>query len=139
MKEATKEIRAKLKMHIQSADIMHSNLEHVVLNAMLGMFAVLAFCYVFFLGNMVVNIVERRTLESQARTLADEVSDLELTYLATSNTIDVDLSYSLGFEEIKPNFATRKPLTAHFGFGSLPLPTGQAGVGRQVTAVSNEL
>src|SRR3989344_3682514 len=113
-----KEASLKLKMHIQNADIMQNGAERVVLNAMLGMFAVLALFYVFFLGNMVVNIVERRTLESEARTLADEVSDLELTYLATTNTIDVALSHSLGFEEIKPNFATRKPLTAHFGFGS---------------------
>jgi len=101
----------KLKMHIQNVDIVNTGIERLVLNGMLGGFVFLGLCYALFLGNMVVNIVERRTLEVEARALSTEVSELELTYLSMSGDIDVNLSHLLGFEEIKPNFATRKPLT----------------------------
>ncbi len=112
MIEASSKLKMHIQNHIQNADIMGSGTEHLVLNGMLASFALLSICYVVFLGNMVLNIVERRTLEAEARTLSSEVSDLELTYLSMSNSIDVNLSHSLGFEEAKPNFATRKPLTA---------------------------
>ncbi len=92
-------------------------IEHVILNGMLGSLLFLALCYVLFLGNMVFNIVERRGLEAEARTLGNEVSELELTYLSLSSSLDVGLSKSFGFEEIKPSFATRKPLNT-VGLGS---------------------
>jgi len=70
--------------------------------------------YVVFLGNMVFNIVERRSLETEARNLSNEVSDLEVAYLSLSKDVDINLSREFGFHEIKPNFATREAL----GFGS---------------------
>jgi hypothetical protein len=35
---------------------------------------------------------------------------MELTYLSMSNSVDLPLSYSLGFKDVKASFATRKPL-----------------------------
>jgi hypothetical protein len=71
---------------------------------------VLALLYFLFLGNMVKNIIERRSLEANANMLSNQVRDLELTYLSMSNNIDLPLSYSMGFQETKIVFATRKAL-----------------------------
>jgi hypothetical protein len=84
--------------------------EVAMLRFLLGSFAVLAFLYILFLGNMVFDIVERRGLEADARVLANEVRDLELVYLGLSSEVDLELAYSMGFREASPTFITRKPL-----------------------------
>lgn len=106
------------KMHIMGANIINNNLERFILNFILCSFGALALLYVFLLGNTVRDIVERRGLEINARTLSNEVRNLELTYLSMSNNIDLTLSYSMGFKETKPMFATRKSL----GFRTLGVP-----------------
>ena len=80
-------------------------------------FSILIFCfgalgllYLVFLGNMVKNIVERKTLNIRERALSAEVRKLELNYLALSNNIDLNFSHSLGFKETKATFVTRKSL-----------------------------
>ena len=57
---------------------------------------------------MVKNIIERRSLEASAWTLASEVRDLELAYLNMSSGVDLSLSHSMGFKETQATFATRK-------------------------------
>ena len=97
-------------MHVRGVSIINNNIEGLILNVVLWSFTALALWYVLILGNMVSNIVQRRTLEADARTLSNEVGDLELVYLSMSNNIDLTLSYSLGFKETKAKFATRKSL-----------------------------
>ena len=63
-----------------------------------------------FLATTVFNIVARRTLETQALTLTNDVSTLELQYLSLSNNVDLPLAYSLGYKAVQPDFATRKTL-----------------------------
>ena len=89
-----------------------SNVEKFMLKAVFFSFGALAVWYIIILGTIVFNITERKTAESKIRTLSSEVSDLELSYLAKSNSIDLSLSYSMGFQEVSPKFATRKNLTA---------------------------
>ncbi len=103
-----KAMSLKLNTYIKSVDVINNNIEKNLLNIFLWSFAALALFYVVFLGNMVSNIVERRSFESEARTLSSTVSNLELTYLSMSNDVDFALSASLGFRETKPVFATRK-------------------------------
>lgn len=105
-----KEINSKLKIHINSVNIMNNSFENVALKYIFYSFGILAIVYVFVLGNMVSNIVARKGLEADARALSNEVNDLELAYLSMSNNVDLPLSYSLGFKETKTNFATRKSL-----------------------------
>ena len=99
-----------LKTRIQNVNITNNNIEvqRIILNIMLSIFAALALWYVLILGNMVFNIVERKTLEKEALTLGNEVGNLELSYLSVSSSIDVPLSLSMGFKETKATFATRK-------------------------------
>ncbi|MBP9748081.1 MAG: hypothetical protein KBD17_00410 [Candidatus Pacebacteria bacterium] len=88
------------------------NAEKMMLRAVLFSFGALAVWYVIILGTIVFNISERKTAEAKVRALSSEVSDLELEYLALSNSIDLNLSYSMGFKEISAKFATRKSLDA---------------------------
>jgi len=81
-----------------------------IFNIMLTSFGALALCYILLLGNMILNIVERKSLENRARALGSEVGDLELTYLSLSGKVDLNLAQSMGFKGIEAKFATRKSL-----------------------------
>ncbi|HAS80618.1 MAG: hypothetical protein UR25_C0002G0050 [Candidatus Nomurabacteria bacterium GW2011_GWE1_32_28] len=102
----------KLKSYANNVNIIdNGNLNRKILNIMLWIIAFLTFSYVFFLGNVVFDIVERKSLETYARTLSNDVGDLELEYLSMSQKVDLNLAYSLGFKEIKnKEYATRKAL-----------------------------
>lgn len=95
---------------MRSVNIINHDIERLTFKFIVSSFGALAILYLFFLGNMVMNIVERRGLEADLRSLSSEVRNLELTYLSISNNVDLPLSYSLGFKETKANFVTRKSL-----------------------------
>ncbi len=90
-----------------------------VLNFFLLSLAGLAALYVFFLGETVFNIVGRQSLEREARILANQVSQLEQGYLSASRKIDLNLSHSLGFREVSPEYAIRRAL------GSVQIPNNE--------------
>lgn len=100
------------KTRIQNVNILNNNVEvqKIALNIMLSILAGLALWYVLILGNMVFDIVQRKVLDKEALALSNEVSELELAYLSISNSVDLNLSSSMGYKEIKPTFATRKSL-----------------------------
>ena len=106
-----KTIAIKMKTYGRAVSIVNNdNISTRILHTLLSSLLILAVLYVFLLGSMVYNIVERRSLEADARNISNEVRDLELTYLSKSNSIDLELSYSLGFAETKPKYVTRKAL-----------------------------
>jgi hypothetical protein len=117
MRQAT----IQLKNSIQNVNIMNNNIEvnRVILNTMLSVFGMLAVLYVLILGNMVVNIVERKALEKEVLTASNEVGQLELSYLSVSGSVDMAMSLAMGFKETKATFATRKSL------GSLKLANNE--------------
>ena len=99
----------KLKSYVGQARVVNNdNFNERILHSLLFTFGLLAILYVTILGNMVFNIVERRTLEADARNLSNEVGEMELSYLALSNNVDINMGHSLGFKEAKATFATRK-------------------------------
>lgn len=100
----------KLKTHMRSISILNTNIERLMLHTMLWSFLAFALLYILLLGNMVFNIVERRTLETDMRALTNDVGSLELSYISMSNNINLTFSHSLGFKETKINFAIRKSL-----------------------------
>jgi hypothetical protein len=110
-----KQISAKLNSYNIGVSIVNSNLEKIALRFVLWSFLVLSLFYLFMLGNTVRNIIERRSFDTEARNISAEVSNLELTYLNMSNSIDLNYSHAKGFTEAKANFATRKSL----GFGNI--------------------
>ena len=104
-------IALKIKNYASRVDIVNNNnMARRMLGMLIFALGALSLLYVVLLGNMVVNIVQRRALEMQARTLTNEVADLELSYLSVSNKVDLSLSHSLGFQETPARFAVRKAL-----------------------------
>jgi hypothetical protein len=101
-------IGSKLNMYVRSVTLVNNDAERAIFNIILWSFGVLALLYILFLGNMVKDIVGRKSLEARVSTLSNEVRDLELDYLALSNNIDLDFSYSLGFKDAKTTFTAHK-------------------------------
>ncbi|MEI7810133.1 MAG: hypothetical protein WCI41_01070 [bacterium] len=107
-----KALALKINTYTTSVNIVNNNnLERRILNAMFMLFGSLAICYVVFLGSTVFNIIERKSLSTESRTLSNEVGQLELQYLSSSNKVDLSLATSLGLTETKDkHYATRKSL-----------------------------
>ena len=110
MQKISSQFKRGINNATSNISIVNNSIENLILRA-------LALIYVVILGNMVRNIVARRSLEANANSLSSEVGNLELSYLSLSNNIDLAYSYSLGFKETKATFATRKSL----GMASTPL------------------
>lgn len=70
-------------------------------------FGVFSLLYVLVLGNMVFNIIERKTVEVETRNTLNEVADLEASYMTLVNSIDKESSLANGFVEVTPFFAVR--------------------------------
>ena len=124
MKNAGIKIKRNIERNIPNVNITNNNVAmgQFVFRAMLSTFALLAVLYFLILGNMVFNIVQRKNLEKNELMLSSQVSNLELSYLSVSNSVDVALSSSMGFKAIPVNYATRKSLGYNVisaSFGSL--------------------
>lgn len=106
-----RQLSLKLKSYGGAISIVdNNNLERRVFYILVSFFGALGFLYVVILGNMTFDIIERKSSEAEARTLANEVLQLELTYLDISSKVDMALAESMGFKEAKTNFATRKSI-----------------------------
>lgn len=108
MRQAT----LQLKTRIPHVNIMNNNIEikKNIFNTMSLIFAILIFSYLLILWNTVFSIIARRTLEKEMTILSNEISKLEVSYLAISNSVDMNLSSTMGFKEAKATFAIRKSL-----------------------------
>lgn len=92
--------------------VKNSNLREKLLNSVFVSFGFLACVYVFILGNMVFYIIEKKNLENETKSLVNDINDLEFSYLSSSSNIDKNYAESLGYKNIKSEFAIRKT----FGF-----------------------
>jgi len=100
----------KINSYAKKTSIINNNdLERNILRSILFSIGFLGLCYVIIIGNMVFNIVERRSLEANARILSSEVGELELQYLSASNNVDLVFAKSKGFKEPSvKKFSTRQ-------------------------------
>ncbi len=110
-----KKVGIKIKSYTGSVSIVNQNGEGLALRVILGALGLVALSYVAVLGNTVLNVVAFRSAESEIRSLVAETSALELKYLEKLSSIDMELSRSLGFEEVKASFAVRQPLGLSLG------------------------
>ena len=100
-----------MKSYTNKVNIVNNNnMNQRIFNIIFSFGIVLVLFYVLILGNMVFNIIERKSLEADARVLGNEVGNLELQYLSMSNKVDLNFAYSLVFKETNTKFATRKAL-----------------------------
>lgn len=103
MREAT----LKFKTYAGNIHIIdNSDLGRRMLHFIIVSFGVLALFYIIILGNITFNIIERKSYEADARTLSNEVVDLELTYLQMSEKVDESLAKEMGFKEAQASITT---------------------------------
>ena len=100
------------KMNMSKVNITNNNMEvnRLVLHSLLLAIGFLAVVYILILGNMVFDIVGRKALEKEMLALSTEVSQLELSYLSMTGSLDMAASSKMGFKEAQSTFATRKSL-----------------------------
>lgn len=96
------------KYNPQSIAVDHGDLNARIFKYILYTFGVLSLLYVLILGNMILNIIERKSVEASAVNLTNEISELELAYLSKGASIDLEYAYSLGFKDTKAHYALRQ-------------------------------
>jgi len=69
---------------------------------------ILLITYMYLIGSITFNILARKTFESNAKNLGNEVSELEIVYLNKANQINKNYVLSLGFVESEPNIFVTK-------------------------------
>lgn len=91
-------------------DILENNhTQKVLFRVLVGSLVLLSIVYIYLIGSITFSILARKSLETNVRTLGSHISELELSYLSTTNTIDKNYAKALGYVEIQDNlFATRK-------------------------------
>lgn len=97
------------KVKAMTINMMEDNYKRRTLfRILLALAIMLSILYMYFIGSITFNILARKSLENTARTLGQNVSQLELTYLANSSRIDRGYALSIGFVDAKDSiFATR--------------------------------
>lgn len=98
------------KYYNGKANVLAYDFEKKVFYILLISFGVLCICYLYVVGSMISNILERKSLETHARNVSNELSELEIKYFTMSKDINLSLSSMMGFKEVKADFATRKTL-----------------------------
>lgn len=107
------------KLKINTNIVNNDNLERKLFYALASVLFILFVSYVYFLGSITFNIVERNSLNADIRNLSSTIGDLEQEYLSLSNNIDLHLADSLGFKETKNSrFVSREPLARNLSFRS---------------------
>lgn len=105
----------KLKLHTNIVN--QNNLERKLFYSLTAILILLFASYIYFLGSITFNIVERKALDVDIRNLSSNIGELELEYLSLSNKIDLNLAGTLGFKEIKnPQFVSRESMARNLSF-----------------------
>ncbi len=107
------------KLKINTNIVNNDNFERKLFFALASILLILFASYVYFLGSITFNIVERNSLNVEIRNLSSAIGDMETKYLSLSNKVDLSLAGSLGFKEAKnTQFVSREPLARNLSFRS---------------------
>ncbi len=88
--------------------VRNYNTQRIIFRFLLTGIISLSIIYVYIIGSITFNVVARKSLESTARTLGSNISEMELTYLNNMNEVSKGYAATLGFVDAKSNiFATR--------------------------------
>lgn len=89
--------------------VENSSMRRVIFRVLLGSLLTLSVVYIYMIGSITFNVVARKSLDTTAKMLNSNISQLELTYLSEINNVNKAKATSLGFVDVgKSNiFATR--------------------------------
>ncbi len=107
------------KLKINTNIVNNDNLERKLFYALACTLLILFASYVYFLGSITFNIVQRNSFNADIRNLSSTIGGLEQEYLSLSSNIDLRLADNLGFKETKKShFVSREPLARNLSFRS---------------------
>ena len=96
----TKEIANEIRVNTDAQRVVF----RILVGALFSFFVV----YLYIIGSITFNVIARKTLENTARSLGNNISNLELTYLSNINNVNKARASELGFVDTNSNiFATR--------------------------------
>lgn len=72
-----------------------------VFKVLLGVLVFLFFLYMYLIGSITFNVLARKSLEVNISELGNDVSDIELEYIALSNSINAQFGKEIGFIDAK--------------------------------------
>jgi len=95
-------------LHLQKPDI---NYERLAFAALLSLVFMFAFGYLYFVNATVLHVVGRQDAEQRMSETRAHISELETTYFARIDGMDLDLAVSYGLQETEGvKFVSRKTL-----------------------------
>lgn len=87
---------------------VNTNIQKAIFKFFVISFVLLSVVYIYMIGSITFNVVARKSLETTARNLGSNISELELTYLSDMNNINKTRATSLGFVDTNSSiFAVR--------------------------------
>lgn len=84
------------------------HLEKTLFKSLLVVFVLLSVTYIYFISSITFNVLARKSLDNSVRSLENDISEKELTYMNSLNKIDKSFALSKGFVEVNNSiFAER--------------------------------
>lgn len=89
-----------------------ANVQRTIFKSLVASIVLLSVFYIYFIGSITFNVLARKSVESNMREVGSRVSNLELSYLSLSNSIDKNFALSSGFvDATSPIFAARTDIS----------------------------
>jgi len=93
---------------ITNGIVKNTQIQITLFKVLVGSLIILSVVYIYIIGSITFNVVARKSLETTARNLGSNISQLELTYLSDMNDVSKTRATALGFIDTNSNiFATR--------------------------------
>ena len=68
----------------------------------------LVLTYGYMLNATILNVVARQKSQNDIASLSSDIGNLETSYIALQNNVNIDLAYSMGFKDVSnPQFLYR--------------------------------
>jgi|SRR3989344_3412584 len=107
-------INRTMKQKAMMSSVLHTvkGFEGKIFWILFSIFTLFFFLYIYFIANVVFNIVERRSFNFEALALSTKIAEMEVLYLNKSRDINLEKASELGFfEPISVGFASRPTIT----------------------------
>ncbi len=99
----------KIRLQTKTNIVNNNDLEKRVFKIVALSFGIVAILYIYFLAHTVFNVLAKKNLEVKMKSVATDVSNLELQYMSKDNSVDMSYAKGLGFvESSATSFANRE-------------------------------
>lgn len=79
--------------------VQHPTFTKTFFKGLMVSFGLCSLVYMYFLGTIIFNIINRKTIDQEARVLTSDIGTLELRYLSRTQELDLAYAQARGFVE----------------------------------------